>query len=374
MNQGATNISNRTKGSNIQSCDVGSLPFKGDFQKLQLGAKNLAEDVRDDNAKFFENQILSAFLDKLQVGVDVPTYPQFRDMGQMFLSLLEGLEEAEDGYLVSGKITVSSSGSMIPELKALYRNIDLIEAETLGSVQLRVCITGPYTLASFIRYRTSVTYRELGRALSQIVEENIFSRKRSRVALVSIDEPLFGIIDDPLVERGSAGRESLLSAWESMAKRASSSKVESCIHLHNTSDDLFWDITPLTIIESHLDDPLYEMKTTKHLLEERDKMLKASIAISDFDQLIVNQSGSSSPSSVAHAWKSMSMGELDADTFLESVDHMRKRLLKITDLFGVERVRLAGPECGLRGFPTYESALQCLQRSADAVNWLRISD
>ena len=103
-------------------------------------------------------------------------------------------------------------------------------------------------------------------------------------------------------------------------------------------------------------------------------MLKASIAISDFDQLIANELGSASYNAVADAWKSMSTGGLDADTFLESVDDMRKRLLKITDFFGAERVRLAGPECGLRGFPTYESALQCLKRSSDAIESMKASD
>jgi 5-methyltetrahydropteroyltriglutamate--homocysteine methyltransferase len=368
------NISKGIEVVNIQSCDVGSLPFKGDLQKFQLGAKNFAGDVRDDKAEFFENQIVATFLDKLRVGVEVPAYPQFRDMSKMFLSLLEGLEETEDGYLETGNITVPSNRSIIPEFKALYRNLDLIETQTLGSFQLRVCITGPYTLASFIRYRNSATYKNLGQALSQIVDKNIFSGKRSCVVLVSIDEPLFGIIDDPLIERGTDGRENLLSAWESIAKRARNRKTESCIHLHSTSDDLFWEIEPLTIVESHVGDPLYEMKTTKHLLEKRDKMLKASIAISDFDQLIANERGSASYSAVADAWRSMSMGGLNADTFLESVDDMRKRLLKITDFFGVERVRLAGPECGLRGFPTYESALQCLKRSSDAIESMKVSD
>jgi methionine synthase II (cobalamin-independent) len=46
---------------------------------------------------------------------------------------------------------------------------------------------------------------------------------------------------------------------------------------------------------------------------------------------------------------------------------MKKRLTKILELFGENRVPYAGPECGLRSFPTYESALECLRRVVESV-------
>jgi len=49
---------------------------------------------------------------------------------------------------------------------------------------------------------------------------------------------------------------------------------------------------------------------------------------------------------------------------------MGLRLRRAVERFG-ERVAYAGPECGLRGFPTYESALECLRRVARAVGPFR---
>jgi len=41
-------------------------------------------------------------------------------------------------------------------------------------------------------------------------------------------------------------------------------------------------------------------------------------------------------------------------------------LVKIVENFCENRVLYAGPECGLRSFPTYESAIECLRRVSQA--------
>ena len=204
--------------------------------------------------------------------------------------------------------------------------------------------------------------------LAEIVEKNIFTVRHAEVALVSIDEPLFGMIDDPLIDRSSEGRETLLAAWESIMGKAANKDVGTCMHLHCTSDDLFWAVKSLRIVESHTDDPLYKMKTTKQHLEKQDKQLKASIAIADFDRLIKKKlSSNASDEAVADAWKKITEATLNPESFLENVGVMKKRLAKIIDQFGMERVVLAGTECGLRGFPTYASAIECLRNVSKAV-------
>jgi methionine synthase II (cobalamin-independent) len=203
--------------------------------------------------------------------------------------------------------------------------------------------------------------------LSKIIEKSLFDKKHGSVALVSVDEPLFGLVDDPLIDRGAEGRESLLASWNAVMSNARSRGVETCIHLHSTSDDLFWDVESLRIVESHVDDPLYRMKTVGERLERGNKRLKASIARTDFDQLIRESLGSkSTEEGVAEVWKEIAKGSVSPEVFLEGVDGMKKRLVDIVDRFGAESVVLAGPECGLRGFPTYESALECLRRVSEA--------
>ena len=368
------NISKIREVTGLKSCDVGSLPYTEDLPRLAKGADDFATNKTDGSADLFEKTIVGAFLDKLEAGILVPAFPQFRDMNSMFLSTFEGLEKIKGGWIETGRLTSKPEYTEIPEVAAIRRNAEKIHAQIDSPFQLRVCITGPYTLASFFPYRTSQTYRQLGEALSEIVEKSIFSSKQGRVVLIAIDEPLFGMVDEPLIDKGAEGRENLLAAWEAMAGKSRSHNAESCIHLHCTSDSLFWDVKSLGIVESHIDDPLYKMNTTKRHLEEQDKMLKASIALTDFDQLIRESlSSKASDYTLAEAWKKISKGILAPENYLENIGVMTKRLVKITEKFGVERIALAGPECGLRGFPTYASAIECLRRVSESASSMALS-
>jgi len=352
----------------IQSCDVGSLPYIDKLDKLVEGANHYTAGLSDDSAGFFEQTIVRAFLDKLDTGIDVAAFPQFRGMNEMFLSTFGGIEKTKSGYVETGRLALSPKQGKIPEVAVIEKNAAKVHAQRDSPFQLRICITGPYTLASFFPYRTSRTYTQLGQVLSEIVKKNIFAVKHGKVALVSVDEPLFGLVDEPLIDRGTEGRENLLSAWELLTNEAKSKSAATCIHLHHTADDLFWSVRSLGIVESHVDDPLYEMQVTKKRLEKEDKLLKASIAITDFDHLIKEKLGSAmSDDAIAEAWRNISNGKLNPKTFLENVHVMKKRLAKIIERFGLERVVFAGPECGLRGFPTYASAISCLNQVSKAV-------
>jgi 5-methyltetrahydropteroyltriglutamate--homocysteine methyltransferase len=325
-------------------------------------------DSCNDSTDLFEEEVVRAFLDKLHAGIDMPAYPQFRDMGDMFLSIIEGAEKTVGGYFETGSLRVKPGKETLPEVETIKRNAQDIYAVRDTPFHLRVCVTGPYTLASFFPYRNSRTYTQLGRVLSEIVKANIFALKQGKVDSVAVDEPLFGIVDDALIERGTDGRESLLAAWESTMSAAREQSVETCIHLHRTSDELFWEVKSLNVVESHVGDPLYSLKTTKEWLEREDKLLKASVASADFDKLIreklkVNATGTA----VGEVWKKITNGEVAPEFYLEDAGLMKKRLRDVEERFGAERVPWAGPECGLRGFPTYESAIECLRRVSAAV-------
>jgi len=212
--------------------------------------------------------------------------------------------------------------------------------------------------------------------ISQIVENNLFNGKYGSVSLVVMDDPIFGFLDDPLIDRGSEGRDNLRKAWESIFHRANSRGIQTCIHLHNTADELFWKVESLNIIESHVDDPIYRTGKTKELLESTDKFLKASVCITDFDRLIRESITTASQQKmreltinekIAEAWRGIRSENLDSKVFLESEKLMKKRLTKIINRFGVGRILYAGPECGLGGFPTYECALEYLRRISNAV-------
>ena len=359
----------------ITSCDSGSLPFVGDSAKFLDGAKRFSLQA-DQSAEYFEKRVVESFLDKIRVGIDVPNYPQFRDMNAMFLHMMDGLEKLDAGYLETKIPSLKTDRSQIAEVLAIERNSQIIQENTGDPFEVRVCVTGPYTLASFFPYRDQGVFSRLGNVISQILEHTLFSNKHGKTSLVSVDEPLFGLVDDPLIDFGSEGRENLLSAWETIFHKVKSKNAQTMIHLHSTANPLFWETPSLSVIDSHVDDPLIQMKKTGELLESRDKFLKASVAVNDFDALIKKRIVADSREKltesdvnemIADAWTGIKHGTVDSEVFLESVDTMKSRLVKVVERFGAERVLYAGPECGLKGYPTYENALECLRRVSSAI-------
>jgi len=359
----------------IESCDAGSLPFVGDFQKFLEGASNYGRVV-NDSTEFFEKKLMEGFLDKIAAGIDVPNYPQYRDMNQMFFDMIEGIGKVNGGYIETAPLTLKEGKGTIPEALAIKNRSQEIYEKLGKPFQLRICVTGPYTMSSFFAYKDKGTYTRLGNVLTQIIEANIFNSKYGSVRLASVDEPVFGFVDDPLLDRGSEGRENLLKAWESMTEKIKAKGTQACLHLHNTSDELFWETKALKIVESHVGNSFYQSKRTKERLESTDKFLKASITVTDFDQLIRNNIIATPKQKlteiginekIAETWKTLNKKQIDPTTFIESAQLMKERLTQIIENFGENRVPYAGPECGLRGFPTYESALECLRRVSKTV-------
>ncbi len=359
----------------VESCDEGSLPFVGDFQLFSDGASKYGQLV-DDHTELFENKVLASFIDKIEAGISLPNYPQYRDMNQMLFEVIEGIGKIDGGYIETTTLTLKKGKSVLPEVSVIKTNLQKVYEKLGKSIQLRICIAGPYTLSSLLAYKDKNTFTRLGNVLTELVAANVFEAKQGRVVLVSVDEPVFGFVDDPLLDRGSEGRENLLKAWESIAQKIHAKGAQACLHLHNTSDELYWEAKNLDIIESHVSDPIYQAKRTKERLESTDKFLKASIAITDFDQLIRDNLTATSKKKinnlnvneqVAETWNALKKRQLNSMVFIEKTEQMKKRLTDVVELFGDNRVLYAGPECGLKGFPTYESAMECLKRVSEAV-------
>jgi 5-methyltetrahydropteroyltriglutamate--homocysteine methyltransferase len=357
----------------IQSYDVGSLPFFGSLDALAKGADSFEAGVNDASAIFFEKSIVKVFSDKLAAGINIPNFPQFRDMNEMFLDMIAGVERYKEGFVETEKLTLKASKGCLPEVLATKQNADELSVRFGKPFSMKFCVTGPYTLASFFPYRTSETFSRLGEVISRIVEANVFREKAGSVEFVSVDEPLFGLVDDPLIDHGSSGRESLFKTWSDIFGSAKARKAVTCLHLHNTSDELFWEVESLDVVESHVDDPLYRLDKTKRHLEIEDKVLKASVCVTDFDRLIRENIKASSAlngltldEAVAEVWRKVRKNVVAPEVFVDASDVMKKRAEQIIAKFGRQRVPYVGPECGLRGFPSYEGALECLRRAADA--------
>lgn len=359
----------------IKSCDSGSMPFQGDSAKFLEGAQRFSLNPNDESAMYFEKKLVESFLDKIRINIDVPNYPQFRDMNEMFLSMIDGVEKIDAGYLETKITSLKKDDSKIAEILAIEKNSELIHENTRNTFEVRVCVTGPYTLASFFPYKDEGTFSRLANVISELLELNLFSNKHGKTSLVSVDEPSFGLLDDPLIDFGSQGRENLLNAWETIFHKIKSKNAQTMIHLHSTANPLFWEVPSLAVIDSHVEDPLHQMKKTKELLEQKDKFLKASLTVNDFDKLIDQKIVADSPElaesdvneKIAEVWTGIKQGKVDPDQFLDTIETMKKRLTNVVERFGEDRIMYAGPECGLKGYPSYKNALECLRRVSSAV-------
>lgn len=359
----------------MKSCDSGSSPFTGNL-KIYLEGMAVYGRVSNEATEFFEQNVVSVFIDKVEAGIDVPNYPQLRDMTEMFFDMIEGIGKINEGYIETAPLAIKNGMTAIPEVSAIKNRANSIAEKLSAPFHLRICITGPYSLASRFAYKDKGTFARVGNVLAQIIEGNTFRNKHGTVQLVSIDEPVFGLVDDPLLDYGSEGRENLLKAWEILAQKIRAKGAQSVLHLHATRDELFWNVKSLDIIESHVDDSFYQAKSTRERLEATDKFTKASIAVTDFDQLIRNKITAESSlklsetnlnEKIAETWTGINKRRVAPNSFIEDASLMRKRLAQIVELFGENRVPYVGPECGLRSFPTYDSALECLRRVAKTV-------
>lgn len=365
----------------IISSDIGSMPPRTSIDTLWSGARKAQSiipllGVGDEECMVFQGEVTTAFIDKLVAGVDVPNYPQFRDMNTMFFALMEGFEKTGGG-LMAVKTVKAKPGASIPEVDAIKRGSSKIRgASGADKVRVKVCVTGPYTLASFFQHKTPGLIEELGRALGDILDRSLFSSRSAEVAHVCVDEPVLGFMNDPLLDYGSEGRESLRWAWDHVCRVASSRGADTSMHIHDTSENLFWEVEHLGSVMSHVGDPLYTQESVKRRLEETDKMLWATVGVTQFDNLIAMHHAErgfsgNMPEKIGETWTDIRGGSVDPYVFLEKPTRMRGRLEEIAGFFGAERISYASPECGLSSFPSYEVALECLRRTVEAIDGFR---
>jgi methionine synthase II (cobalamin-independent) len=285
----------------------------------------------------------------------------------MFLGLIDGLEKNKEGYVAVREI--SPKELSIEEVGVLRTRASEIYEQIGRPFSLKICVTGPYTLSSFLISKEAETMRQLGDVVARIVENNIFNSKEGSIELVTLDEPIFGLLDDSTLDYGSEIRDVLLKSWEQILQKAKSMGAQTSMHLHSTSNEIFWDLRQLDIIEAHAEDPFYRSERTKRNLEEKDKFIKASIGKTGFDELIRNKNpNETDEGAIAGIWKEIHKGKLDPSRFLESREEMEKRLTGIVNFLGEERVPYAGLECGLKSFPNYELAIECIRRSSEVVH------
>ena len=334
-------MKNKLEDLNLVSEDVGSLPAEEDFESDR---KNVNRGI----------------LDKIAAGLDYPTYPQLvgtvanpMNMGLQFLKPLSVnnpalLIKGEEINLVGEDIV--EPGHPIGIERAQYFLSFLKTNNLVKQVKgTRACVTGPFTLASYIGTRNLMT---CGASKPHVVEtlSRTLSRSCKQLSedgfdIISIDEPFLSVI---------LGGKRLLYSYDQ----------EFVVRMLNT---LIKEIAGFSSI---------------HVCGRITPMVKNSLLTTDVD--IIDHEFAQSPKNqdaytrreLDETEKMLAYGCISSTNLrVETVNEIIGTLEKARKLFG-ERIILK-PDCGfggLNGLPgAYELVFKKLNNMTQAVRQMRIA-
>jgi methionine synthase II (cobalamin-independent) len=174
----------------LATVDVGSLPVEDDFDG----------DRRNTDR---------AILDKLSAGLDYPCYPQLpcsssnpMNMGLQFLIPLSKAEpkikiQGQEAELLSDEIKIPSEPIGVERADYFLNYLDQhgLTSKVKGT---KACITGPFTLASYLNRRNLMTCGAskpvVVKALAQVLGRSCRRLSELGFDLINVDEPFFSIM------------------------------------------------------------------------------------------------------------------------------------------------------------------------------------
>lgn len=322
--------------------DIGSFPLPSGVKIEQLDRAQYLELVR----KTMEI--------KLSCGIETPTYPQFRDMIKMFMDPILDPQTSDSPYLIK------ADSAKIMELDAL--DMMAIDPARRSPFVGRVCVTGPVELYISIfgatRY-TDILYN-LAHSVSRFLDSSL--GRSFKVAVTSIDEPSLGISSNIIFSE-----EEILRALEIASSPCRKSGVDCEVHLHSP---LYAELCCKarginTIGVESASHPDYLDLIDKRVLEETDSYLRAGIARTDILSIVAGLNERLG----MNLWEDPALLQREVMAS-ESKEIMLKRLGSAVKHFG-ERVRYAGPDCGLGPWPSQSFAERLLKNCAGAIEDFR---
>ena len=171
--------------------------------------------------------------DLLEVGIDIPAYPQLTDMGRQFLDDLAsqdiGIDFGRRWYKLTGEELEEDVSP--PGLEPFSWSVRYLEERGVrDTVKLRAAITGPFTLASYIQTgpgtfpsNTAASSPELVRQLARILRDSCKAAS-NEANMISIDEPIMGTIVGARILFGHR-EEDIIQAFNSLKQACTAELV-----------------------------------------------------------------------------------------------------------------------------------------------------
>ncbi len=324
--------------------DIGSYPLpQGTSREWVAGA------VKNNDPKL-TGILRDAMRQKVAAGVDVPTYPQFQDMNQQFLRIINDESSNEEPLIVRKEKARIMELEAIEEVGAEYYR------ENGRKLKIRICITGPVEL--YLKQFGGTAYKDVldafATSIDRFISNSIDNARNIHISTVSIDEPSIGI--NPQIMFNDSD---IIEALEKAAKTAASHKIDTEIHLHSP---LHYKLACRTQaigiigVESAAN-PSYLDLIDKKDLEESDKFLRIGAARTD----IFGMAAALNEKYGTNVWKEPAkLSEITTE--METPAIIANRLEKAYGIFG-DRIKYAGPDCGLGSWPSQQLASSLLRNT-----------
>lgn len=335
--------------------DVGSfpLPLSVDgkvFERAYALARRAlvaGEDMRRDAFLLgnFYGVVVDSFRVKLGAGLDVTNYPQQYDMHRQLGDVLREV-------MVRGTYLIDKAAAVLPEVHVIKEEARRLCEESGKRIELRVCILGP--LEFYLREVGTVAYEDLllqfAENVNNFARNSILNDKYVRTAVVSLDEPSFGF-REILADRG------VISGV--LEKAFDFSGAVRQVHLHSASR--ITDVLAVRNVDvvsfEYAASPKNIEGVSRRMLEQADKRIRVGVSRTDVDAILAElyERGIERPV---------------AEQLVEAEAVILKRYRAAREKYG-ELLTFTGPDCGLGGWPTQESAQLLLKRTVNAVKSAR---
>jgi len=323
----------------LLSDDIGSFPLPEGVKRDDLEGEEFEQVVRDIMQR------------KISSGIQRPNYPQVKDMILQFFSAMEEFHEEGKPWLIK------KENARIPEIEIIDNIAKEYYEKNSKPLELRVCVTGPLEL-----YLKKVGNQvqgdllmNLAESVSRFVENSIVDKEYVKTKTVSIDEPSLGLNPNIVAEQ-----EDLIKAIDLAVSPAR--KLDVQVHLHApNSADLIYETENIGIIGIETaEEPRFLEEIDKDDLEHYDKFLRVGIARTNIFGIAAEYKDKTG----IDVWKGKDFDLMVNE--MENLDIMKKRLGNSFKIFN-DRIKYAGPDCGLSAWPSQDSAELLLRNAAEVV-------
>jgi 5-methyltetrahydropteroyltriglutamate--homocysteine methyltransferase len=330
--------------------DEGSLPTPEGITREWV--KAAAENPNEDEKLF--SVVREAFRRKIDVGIHVPTYPQFRDMIGQFLDIIKDEKNCSDPYVLKEENAKILELEIIDEIAKQYKE------KTGKTLEVRVCIAGPTDLylQAFGATDYVDAYNILALDIEKFIKQAFKTAKNFKIKVIALDEISLGLND-----KIQFSDSDIISALTAASTYARQQGADMEIHLYSPLKYRLICETPINVIGfEYAGTPSYLDLLDRKVLEDSNTYIGVGISRTDIFSLtsIINEKYR------VNAWKEKEYLQKIV-TELETPDVIKKRLEMAFSILG-DRIKYANPDCGLAFWPDQDLAFKLLENTAKAIN------